>query len=255
MNCSEAGTFIHAYVDGELAGTDRNTYEKHLSDCSECQRSCRLQSRFKAAVRGHLSRRPVPARLDERIRLALDAAPAIRRHWPWHSFPRLAPAAAAAGLLLVILLGARGRTSRVFAQALRTYNAAMPMDVSGSNCGLIADWFRGRVDFSLQPPSLGKLATCQGGRLVNVHDRLGAYLTYQASTGHRLGMMVFDAEDEPMGGSSRREMYGRDVHFVNQQGASAAAFRDRDGLYYIFTGDLDEDSLSGFLNAVFQQRQ
>ena len=57
MKCSEAAAFSDAYVDGELAGVDRDVYEQHLIDCDHCSRCCRLQSRFKAAVRGHLGHR------------------------------------------------------------------------------------------------------------------------------------------------------------------------------------------------------
>ncbi|HEY0711072.1 MAG TPA: zf-HC2 domain-containing protein, partial [Polyangia bacterium] len=54
MRCAEADAFLHAYVDGELAGVDRDAYEQHLIDCDRCSRCSRLQARFKAAVRGHL---------------------------------------------------------------------------------------------------------------------------------------------------------------------------------------------------------
>ena len=43
---------MHAYVDGELAGVDYDTYEKHLLECDHCSRCCRLQARFKAEPAG-----------------------------------------------------------------------------------------------------------------------------------------------------------------------------------------------------------
>ena len=72
MRCGDATAFIHAYVDGELAGVDRDAYEQHLLECDQCSHSCRLQSRFKAAVRGHLNRREVPEGLRQRIEQAIE---------------------------------------------------------------------------------------------------------------------------------------------------------------------------------------
>ena len=195
MKCAEADTFIHAYVDGELAGVDRDSYEKHLLECDTCSHACRLQGRFKAAVRGHLARPQLPAGLKQRIDVALAGAPPIRRRFIWHTYPRLAPAAAAAVVLVAVLGAARSRRSPVvLEQALRTYHAAMPMDVVDSNCSSIANWFRGKVDFAVPCPRNAR--AIQGARLVNVQDRFGAYLVYQAPGGHRVTLMVFSAENE-----------------------------------------------------------
>jgi anti-sigma factor RsiW len=256
MKCAEAQTFVHVYVDGEFAGPKRQSYEQHLLVCAECLRASRLQARFKAAVRGHLGRKPVPEHLEARVRAPLGAEKPIPvRRWPWQIYPRLAPAAAAAIALLVIVVGFRGRTSAVMMQAQTTFAAALPLDIRDSNRTSIADWFRGRVDFSLQPPSLGDLATCQGGRLVNVRDRLAVYLAYQGRNGHRVGMIVFEGQGDDIDGERRRVLGGQDVYFATGRGVSTAAFRGRDGLYYVVTTDTDEDALSGYVNAVFEQRR
>jgi anti-sigma factor RsiW len=255
MKCAEANTFIHAYVDGELAGVDRDSYEKHLLECDVCSRACRLQGRFKAAVRGHLPRPAVPDALRMRIAAALVTAPPIRRRYIWHAYPRLAPAAAAAVVLVAVLATARNHGSPlVLEQALRTYNAAMPMDVVDTNCSSIADWFRGKVDFTVPCPRNAQ--AIQGARLVNVKDRFGAYLVYQASSGHRVTVMVFSAEDEPIDSPRRRVLGDREVYFGSGRGASTAAYRDRDGLVHVVTADVDEDTLSGWVEAALhEQRQ
>jgi anti-sigma factor RsiW len=248
MKCAEADTFIHAYVDGELAGVDRESYEQHLLDCDSCSHSCRLQGRFKAAVRGHLARPALPAGLRLRIEDALTVAPAIRRRFIWHTYPRLVPAAAAAVVLMAVLGAARHRGSQVvLEQALRSYHAAMPLDIVDSNCSSIANWFRGKVDFTV--PSPRNVRACQGGRLVNVQDRFGAYLVYQAPSGHRVTLMVFSDEDEPLDGPRRRVVGDRDVYFGSGRGASTAAYRDRDGLVHVVTADVDEDQLSTLVEA------
>lgn len=254
MKCAEADTFIHAYVDGELAGVDRTSYEQHLLECDACSHASRLQARFKAAVRGHLPRPLLPAGLRMRIEDALAGAPAIKRRWVWQTYPRLAPAAAAAVVMIAVLGAARShRSPIVLEQALRSYHAAIPMDVVDSNCSSIVNWFRGKVDFAVPPPPNAR--ACQGGRLVNVQDRFGAYFVYQVPSGHRVALMVFTGEDEPLDGPHRRVLADRDVYFSSGRGASTALYRDRDGLYYAVTSDLDEDGLSHLVEAALYDRQ
>jgi anti-sigma factor RsiW len=253
MRCAEADAFIHAYVDGELAGVDRDSYEQHLLACDVCSHACRLQGRFKAAVRGHLNRPHVPGALMMRIESAVRGSPPIQRRFIWHTYPRLAPAAAAAVLLVVVLGAARShRPPLVMEQALRAYHAAMPMDVVDSNCASIVNWFRGKVDFTV-PSQLRPLGTCQGGRLVNVQDRFGAYILYLDPGGHRLAVMVFSG-DEDLEAPDRRMMDGRSVYFQRGRGVSTAAFRNTDGLNYVVTSDVDEQALGNLVQAVLTER-
>ena len=104
LSCAEADSVLHAYVDGELAGADREAYEAHLKACASCTQASRFQARFKAAVRGHLPRPALPVGLRSRIETALASAPSPKRRWPWQVYPRgftIAVAAAAAAVLLV----------------------------------------------------------------------------------------------------------------------------------------------------------
>jgi anti-sigma factor RsiW len=258
MRCGEADAFTHAYVDGELAGRDRESYEQHLLGCEACSGACRLQARFKAAVRGHLPRLAVPIALRMRLERAITSSPPIRRRWLWDAYPRLAPAAAAAVILVTILAASRTTSRRtsplVVEQALRAYHTAMPMDVVDSNCSSLVNWFRDKVDFAVPPPPR-HLGTCQGGRLVNVQDRFGAYFLYQDARGHRLTVMVFDGGDEDLDGPRRRVVSGRDVYLERGRGATTAAFRDRDGLYYVVTTDVDEDALLSLIAASLSDRR
>ena len=253
MRCGEADAFTHAYVDGELAGVDRDSYEQHLLDCDRCSRCARLQARFKAAVRGHLPPRQVPEELKRRIEGAIAAAPPPPRRWRWQLYPKLAPAVMAAGALVVIVMTTRAQPSVALQQAMRTFNSPVPMDVVDSSCAMVAEWFRGKVDFPVRPPVESAGARCEGGRLLAVRDRLAAYLTFRALSGQRLAVLVFDGEDEEIQAPLRRNVNGMDVHLVTTRGASSAAFRASDGLYYVVTGDLDADSLTNFLTAAFSR--
>ncbi|MEA2696505.1 MAG: hypothetical protein QOI66_776 [Myxococcales bacterium] len=250
MNCLEAKPFVQAYVDGELTGADREAFQRHLVTCDGCSKTCRWQARFKAAVRAHLPRPPVPQELRNRLKVSLGGEPIAPRRWPWLTHPRLVPAAVAAVLLLGITGTVRRSQSMVLQQSQRSYHTEMPMDIVGSDCGSIASWFRGRVDFPLHAPSLGGQATCQGGRLVNVGERPAAYLVYQVANNHRVAFLVFAPRDESIEAPHRRVVNGREIYLDGGPGTSTAAYWDR-GLGYVATSDLDEDSLTRLVTAAF----
>jgi anti-sigma factor RsiW len=257
MNCVEADSFLQAYVDGELAGVDREQVERHLAVCQGCARLGRLQSRFKAAVRAHLPRPTVPFALRLRIKAALEAQEIAPRRWPWLTYPRLVPAAAALLVLAGVTATVRqAQPALVFEQARRSYQSELPMDIVGSDCRSIASWFRGRVDFPVPAPSLGGDGTCQGGRLVNVRERPAAYITYRVHDGlhdgHRVAFLVFDPRDEAIEAPQRRIVNGREIYVGTGPGVSTAAFQDR-GLGYVVTSDLDEDSLVRLVPALFNR--
>ncbi len=253
LTCSEADTVLHAYVDGELTGADREAYEAHLRVCESCTHARRFQARFKAALRGHLPRPALPVGLRSRIEAALASAPAPARRWPWQAYPRAFTVgmAAAAALVLMVTNMQRGVRSSVLEQAVSTFHRDLPFDVLSESCAKVSDWFRGRLDFTVQPTFAPTGTRCQGGRLVNVRDRFGAYVVYQAPAGHRLGMMVFPSGNEPLAGSHERILNGRPVYLDRQRGVSTVTLREPSGLDYVFTADLDEDALANWVETVY----
>jgi len=74
--CGEMEALTQSYVDGELAGRDHETYERHLGECEGCRSAVHFARRMKAAVRGHLARRQVSSAFEHRLR------------WRWPPSPR-----------------------------------------------------------------------------------------------------------------------------------------------------------------------
>jgi anti-sigma factor RsiW len=251
-DCSQSEGVMRSYVDGELAGPDREGYERHLDGCDRCRAMTRFEGRFKAAVRGHLPRRQVPSSLVQRIHAAMAQQPIAARRGSWLTPARLVPALAVVGALLVVAGTVRGRRSFVLDQARRTYQAELPMDVVGPDCSSIASWFRGRLDFPVHAPRMPDKITCQGGRLVNVEDRAAAYLMYQDPGGHRVSVLVFDPQGTSEGASIdapfHRTVNGREIFYRSGPGISTAAYHDR-GLGYVVTSDLDVNSLTQLVSA------
>jgi anti-sigma factor RsiW len=256
LHCAESETVLHAYVDGELAGADREAYESHLRSCQACTQASRLQARFKAAIRGHLPRPSLPVGLRSRIETALAHAPSPRRRWPWQAYPRAFTVGMAAAAAMVLLVANTQRTVRsgVLEQAVSTFHRDLPLDVLSESCSKVSDWFRGKVDFALQPTAEHTGTHCQGGRLVNVHDRFGAYVVYQVPAGHRLGVMVFPSDNEPLAGTRQRVLQGRRAFVDTRRGVSTVTFREPGGLDYVFTADLDEDALANWVETVYLGR-
>jgi anti-sigma factor RsiW len=256
LNCADADTVLHAYVDGELTGADREAYETHLRSCQVCTQASRLQARFKAAIRGHLPRPALPVGLRSRIETALASAPSPRRRWPWQVYPRAFTVGMAAAAAVVLLMANTQRTVRsgVLEQAVSTFHRDLPLDVLSESCAKVSDWFRGKVDFALQPTTEHTGTHCQGGRLVNVHDRFGAYVVYQVPAGHRLGVMVFPSDSEPLAGNRQRVLQGRRAFVDTRRGVSTVTFREPGGLDYVFTADLDEDALANWVETVYLGR-
>jgi anti-sigma factor (TIGR02949 family) len=250
MNCADANATVQAYIDGELDGVDRESVERHLVGCSGCSRRVHVQTRFRAAVRAHLHRPEVPFTLRRRVEEALGSQPIAPRRLPaWMSLPRIVPAAAAVFLIVAITGTVRRSHSMVREQAERSYLTEMPMDITGSDCGSIASWFRGRLEFPVHAPALGGGA-CQGGRLVNVGERPAAYLVYRLSDGHRVTFLVFDPRDQAFESRERRVINGREIYLGTGPGVSTAAYRDR-GLGYVVTSDYDEDTLTRLVTTSF----
>jgi anti-sigma factor RsiW len=257
MNCLEADAIMYSFVDGELSGPDRAAYEAHLDSCDACAHTTRLQSRFKAALRGHLPRPEVPEGLSQRVHLAIEAEPAVRRQWPWQAYPRVFTLAIAAAAAVVLLVASprRNPVSSVLEQAMSTFHHDLPLDVLSQSCATVTDWFRGKLDFTMPSSGTADRARCQGGRLVNVRDRFGAYVVYQGPTGHRLGLMVVPDHDDSSFGPRRRSLGGREVFVGTSRGVSTAAYHGTDGLTYVFTADLDEDALAHWVETVYLARQ
>jgi len=89
---------VERYLLGELQGAEREAFEEHFFDCSECERQVRLGVEFQANARIVLREDP-----------ALAAAVAERRH-PWFRWNFVPAAAMAACAVLVAVVGYQNLT-------------------------------------------------------------------------------------------------------------------------------------------------
>lgn len=255
MTCREAQSLLTAYVDQELSGVDRQTYEHHLLHCDQCFRASRTESRFKAAIRGHLPHPAVPASLAARVKATLDAEPQpTARRWPWQLFPRFFPAFAATVALFVLVVGARTRRSPIWDQAVRAYTSGIPLDVVGKDCKTIAADLRKYVNFFLKPPTVGEHSNCHGGRLIDTGNGYGAYFVVERQ-GLRIGVLVYPEDAD---GTFRLKMrslgqaHHEPAYVESGRGTSLAVVHGDDGLEYVYTAATDSDELTNYVRSNFQ---
>lgn len=112
MSCNQTREFIEPYLDGELSPDEITAYETHLEDCADCRGEHEARLRLRATVRVELDPAP-PAGLEAAILRAVadtEATPgpswrdALRAFLGWLRGPQLAPVAAAAVVVLVLVV-------------------------------------------------------------------------------------------------------------------------------------------------------
>ena len=145
----------------------------------------------------------------------------------------------------VVMTTRRQPASVAMQQAMRTFNAAMPMDVVNSSCALVADWFRGQVDFPVQPPRGGG-RPLRGRPAADRAGSAGRLPHLRALSGHKLAVMVFDGNEDEIDGAGAEggQGYGHSAHHPAgglERGLPGPGRPELRG-----HGDLDADSLTNF---------
>ena len=107
MQCSDLERDLESLVDGELLASDRLEYERHLGECSGCQRLVSSRRELRRAVREAVSV-PCPSDLRAKVSQRLDRhdevqAAAQGTWWQrtWQQPAVMLVAGALAGLLVV----------------------------------------------------------------------------------------------------------------------------------------------------------
>lgn len=238
MNCQDMEKFIHVYLDREFDEDDRADFERHLADCASCRRLAAFEQRFKQQLRTSLA--PPYLRLDERealrqrIRSTLEGAqprPASRPAWLW----ALIPAAGAAALLVGLALL---QTERIEAP-IRVPEASPPgpSQVDGRSPQAVREFYRGRLDFPVDPPRFSDRRTALlGARLGKVEAREAAHLLYGRGD-QRFSVLVFLPDERTFLGKAPHRIGDTRVFWATERGRPVATFSHR-GLGYSITGDL-----------------
>jgi anti-sigma factor RsiW len=203
MTCSEAGTLLDAYMDGEL-GIERSLeLERHLESCPACAAELESRRVLGASLRDKLDYHSAPLALHRALRKELaraEAAPAgdavSRRQTP--TWMRMA-----ASLILVAGLssgltyyGARDRgdvvPDEVFASYVRGVQSGDRLvDVVSTDRHTVKPWLDARLDFAVPVKDLSRDGfPLIGGRVDYIDGHSVAALAYRSGQ-HILTLFIW----------------------------------------------------------------
>jgi anti-sigma factor (TIGR02949 family) len=247
MDCAQARTALHPYLDGELDGAQVEAFQRHLATCPECTRQLDSQRALSRALR-QLVPRPAPAALRSRILEELHPPAAPRRKIQFLGPLRWAGSLAAT--ILITWFVARiwyGSSSadlvvrEVVAAHERSLLPGHLTDVESSDHHTVKPWFTGRVEFA---PWVQDLAVqgypLVGGRLEVVAGSRVAALVYKR---HQHLINLFE---RPSAGS---DAIG--LKLTSSEGYHLLSW-SQDGRYFVAISDVAMLDLEGFAEAARQ---
>ena len=274
--CEETRSQITFYLDDELSGADRASFETHLLDCEICRGVIENERQFLQTVRELRPLHRAAPELRSRIEELLANAPAAHAASPelrnriQRYFSQLD--SNGAGLLsrhrvlavttilaLSLALGIwrivsiksnadRHRPSEFALMAVDTHQRhlrnQLPLEISSGQPEQISAWFTGKVPFGVKLPNYqessgqDKLYNLEGARLVGYRRDYAAYVAYQMQTRPISLVMTSDSVAQPSGGEEIVSS-GITFHYDSIDGLKVISWSDR-GLTYALVSDLEE---------------
>lgn len=273
--CTDIRARLALYLDEELEGGERASFENHLRDCEACGRIVDSERSFLDAIRRSQPLYLAPDPLRASVAKLISEAPAsavappslkqrIRDSLAQLSTKRPLLAArwtVAAALIVILLLpvavwlvidhnaqvNRRGPSHFALMAAdthLRHMRGQLPLEIATSGPEQISEWFANKVHFSVKLPNYQessgqeKLYQLEGGRLVGYKDDYAAYVAYQMRTRPISLVITSDRIAQPSGGEEIKAR-GLTFHYDAIEGLKVITWSDR-GLTYALVSDLDE---------------
>jgi anti-sigma factor RsiW len=253
MDHKELSELLPAYIDQELGIADALAMERHLRDCSECQREYAEQTTVKARLKKDAVYFNAPEHLALRINAALPQdtpRPArsglwnISRNWNFNwlnagaMMATLLAAVWSVGLYVSLPTASERLAEEVIASHARSLQVDHLSDVASTDQHTVKPWFNGKLDFS--PPVVDLAAQgfpLVGGRLDYLDGHPVAVLIYRRNR-HPINLYIWPTANKD--GMPQRED-SRGYHLVHWS---------RDGMNYWAISDVAENELENFAEIV-----
>ncbi len=272
--CNDIRARLELYLDGELEGGERATFEAHFWSCEECNAVVKAERAFVEAVRSASPLYLASDSLRSRVaRMISDAPPVIvapvslrqriranlAQVSTKHHAPRFRWAVVIAAVVILILpvvvwllvradktqSGGPSPFALMAADThLRHTRGELPLEIATTGPEQISEWFANKVRFSVKLPNYQeasgqeKLYRLEGARLVGYKDDYAAYVAYQMRTRPISLVITSTAMAQPSGGEEIKAK-GLTFHYDAIQGLKVITWSDR-GLTYALVSDLDE---------------
>lgn len=140
-----------------------------------------------------------------------------------------------------MVAGSSSFASPVVGESVAWHRKSVPVEVVGPDAQTVRRWFADKVSFAVIIPELGSAARLLGGRLSHVRQYEAAYLLYEVN-GSKLSVMLFDA------GELATDTDFRTKTFVDNSNGYNVAIRERSGVTYTFTSDMNAEELAGLVD-------
>ena len=241
MNCHDAQTVMHGYLDGELDPSVSLQFEQHVGTCPACSKALVEQQAMQTAMKADSLYFKAPARLQERLRASLQSqvrARPVRFPWRWVAAAACVALCIGAGFHLAQITvkpSVHERLTQEVASAhIRSMQAKHIVDIEGPDRHVVKPWFNGKLDFAPSVPNLEKEGfPLVGGRLDYLNGRPVAALVYRRRE-HLINLFVWPADS---GNESR------DFQRERRQGYHLMHW-SKAGMNYWLVSDLDATELS-----------
>jgi anti-sigma factor RsiW len=253
IQCLDVETLVQTHLDGELAEDDAKELQSHLTACSSCCGVATEEARFHAGLRQTLAPPAMPAGLHSKIiaELAREdwrARKANRARWSW-ALPASATVAAAAALLFFVVANQRTDAEAPVAyDAVRQHIRQPPIEVQGA---AVSPWVKRHLSPVVEVPRFSDRNTrLRGARLSHLRGRDAVLLYYDASVGsqrHAVTAVILEAADLDLRSGQRYSVAGRELWVSQNLGYNIVTLKGPDGIGYVFTSEMDSESLLGFV--------
>lgn len=254
MLCQSIDTLAMAFLDDELAPTERRELELHLIDCASCKQHVDTERAELQMMRKALVPPPAPDMVKARLALALDNADREAVHverqqrrsvigkWLLPGSAMLAAAAAIFAFVMTMKPAQpTARTGTVAKEVVRQQSRTMPLEVKGASTG---PWLRENFKANIEPPQFRASRldiSLLGARLTAVAGHNAAQLRYLVTAGDSrftLTAVVIDdlREDDLTGGTALR-IGDRTLHVHDANGIPAVTYVDEYRMGYAFASE------------------
>jgi anti-sigma factor RsiW len=249
LDCREAQTLIHGYVDGELDLMKSLEIEQHLQECPACARAHTSLQALRGAIKDSSLYFQAPPGLARRVQSSVRRASHAERTPRVHPRRLLAVAASlalvmAVGWGLVRGLSARSDGSPLIEELVASHVRSQMLpshrfDVASSDPHTVKPWFQGKLDYS---PPVKDLADqgfpLVGGRLDYIRNRPVAVLVYQRRK-HPIDLFIWPSSPGSEAATQR----------VTRQGYHMVQWT-HSGMTYWAVSDLNERELLEFVRLI-----
>lgn len=141
-----------------------------------------------------------------------------------------------------MVAGSASFASPVIGESVAWHRRSVPVEVVGPDPNTVRRWFADKVSFAVNVPQFSGSARLLGGRLSHVRQYEAAYLLYEVN-GTKLSVMLFDAGDISNYADFKNKT------FVDNSNGYNVAIREKSGVTYTFTSDMEAEDLAKLVDS------